>query len=387
MMKIINIVGARPQFIKYCPIMRAIDHHNQTPKGPIKDILIHTGQHYDYMMSKVFFEDFGIREPDYHLEVGSGSHGQQTGQIMMRVEAILEKEQPDLILVYGDTNSTLGGALAGAKIHIPVAHVEAGLRSFNKYMPEEINRLLTDAISTILFCPSKVAIENLQREGYGKPVIDGALLSLEATEFESNSTQDINKNNPCIANIGDIMYDVISLALDNLESRSSILETLGLESQSYFLLTLHRAENTDSPDRLNKVFDFVQQVSNNIPILFPMHPRTKKILGQTKKTLADNIKPIEPVGYFDMVRLLKNSSMVLTDSGGLQKEAYWCEIPCITLRDETEWIETVESGWNILYKNYHGLHQPVQAKRTAYGDGQAAVRIINIISTLLRKVK
>ena len=179
MMKIANIVGARPQFIKYCPIMRAIAQHNSQGKNAINDILIHTGQHYDYLMSKVFFEDFGIKEPDYHLEVGSGSHAQQTGQIMMRVEAILEQEKPDLVLVYGDTNSTLGGALAGAKIHIPIGHVEAGLRSFNKYMPEEINRLLTDDISTILFCPSKIAIENLSREGYGQPINNGDINILE----------------------------------------------------------------------------------------------------------------------------------------------------------------------------------------------------------------
>ena len=386
MVKIANIVGARPQFIKYCPIMQAVARHNLNAKKPIKDILIHTGQHYDYMMSKVFFEDFGIREPDYHLEVGSGSHGQQTGQIMMRVEAILEKEQPDLILVYGDTNSTLGGALAGAKIHIPIAHVEAGLRSFNKYMPEEINRLLTDDISTILFCPSKVAIENLRREGYGNPVSEGALISPGASELEPGIKKSIDKNYPCIVNIGDIMYDVLSLALDNLEKRSVILETLGFQSQTYYLLTLHRAENTDSPQRLGEVLEFVRRVSRNMPILFPVHPRTKKILSQMQITLAENITPIEPVGYFDMVRLLKNSSMVLTDSGGLQKEAYWLEIPCITLREETEWLETVESGWNVLYKNFQGTHQPVQEIGTAYGDGRAAERMINIISLLLRDI-
>ena len=380
MVKIANIVGARPQFVKYCPVMRAIVRHNLIEKKQIKDILIHTGQHYDYMMSKVFFEDFGIREPDYHLEVGSGSHGQQTGQIMIHVEAILEKENPDLILVYGDTNSTLGGALAGAKIHIPIGHVEAGLRSFNKYMPEEINRLLTDEISTILFCPSKVAIENLRREGYGKPVSDGALISLGASELEPDMTKYVDKNNPCIVNIGDIMYDVLSFALDNLENRSSILETFGLPSKAYYLLTLHRAENTDSPQRLHEVLEFVGTVSKNFPVLFPVHPRTKKILSQTKTTLAENIKPIEPLGYFDMVSLLKNSSMVLTDSGGIQKEAYWLEVPCITLRGETEWVETVASGWNVLYKKFQGSHQPVQKKGTAYGDGQAAERIVNIIS-------
>ena len=382
-MKIANIVGARPQFIKYCPVMRAISRHNSEGSNLIKDILIHTGQHYDYMMSEVFFKDFGIREPDYHLEVGSGSHAQQTGQIMMRVEAILEQEKPDLILVYGDTNSTLAGALAGAKIHIPVGHVEAGLRSFNKYMPEEINRLLTDEISTILFCPSRIAIENLKREGYGHPIKDGELVSLEAGELSLNEIGNINKNNPCIVNIGDIMYDVLCVTLNNLENRPSILQTLGLKEKSYHVMTLHRAENTDVPDKLKEIFEFVYQVSNNFPVLFLVHPRTKKVLTQMQLRLAENIRIIEPLGYFDMVDLLKNSSMILTDSGGLQKEAYWLKIPCITLRDETEWLETVESGWNVLYKGFKGKHQPVPEKETAYGDGRAADRIVNIISTYL----
>lgn len=350
MMKIANIVGARPQFIKYCPIMRAIARHNSKDKNVIQDILIHTGQHYDYLMSKVFFEDFGIREPDYHLEVGSGSHGQQTGQIMMRVEAILEQEKPDLVLVYGDTNSTLGGALAGAKIHIPIGHVEAGLRSFNKYMPEEINRLLTDDISTILFCPSQIAIENLGREGYGQPVNHGTLIP---EKFGFGETTLIDKNNPCLINIGDIMYDVLGLALEHLKDRPSILGTLELRSKSYHLMTLHRAENTDSSERLIEVLEFVSQVSKNNPVLFPVHPRTKKILSQMQLKLPENIKIIEPLGYFDLVEILKNSSMVLTDSGGLQKEAFWLQIPCITLREETEWLETVASGWNGTLQKFH----------------------------------
>jgi UDP-GlcNAc3NAcA epimerase len=384
MIKIANIVGARPQFIKYCPVMRAIARHNSNGNNAIRDILIHTGQHYDYAMSKVFFDDFGIREPDYHLEVGSGSHAEQTAQIMIRVEAILGKEHPNLILVYGDTNSTLGAALAGAKIHIPISHVEAGLRSFNKFMPEEINRILTDEISTILFCPSKVAIENLKQEGYGPAVDNGELISLVASELDYDETIPIDKNHPCIVNIGDIMYDVLNLALSNLKNRPSIVETLGLQTKAYYLLTLHRAENTDSVEQLGQVLKFVHQVSQNYPIIFPIHPRTKKTINQTKLALPENVKPIDPLGYFDMVGLMKNSLLVLTDSGGIQKEAYWLEVPCITLREETEWVETVESGWNVLYKNFQGSHHPMQHKRTAYGDGQAAERLVNIISLLQR---
>lgn len=384
MMKIVNIVGARPQFIKYWPVMRAIDRHNQDGQVPLQDILVHTGQHYDYAMSKVFFDDFGIREPDYHLEVGSGSHAWQTGQIMIRVEEILEKEHPDVVLVYGDTNSTLGGALAAAKIHVPIAHVEAGLRSYNKYMPEEINRILTDEISTLLFCPSKVAIENLRQEGYGPAVAEGGLVSLAVGEMDDLKPGTFDKNHPCLVNIGDIMYDVLTLALDRLANRASILDTLGLTQTPYYLLTLHRAENTDEVGQLGHVLEFVQQVSRDRQVIFPVHPRTRKTLERHQVKLADNIQPIEPVGYFDMVALMQGSSMVLTDSGGVQKEAYWLTVPCITLREETEWVETVESGWNILYKNFSGTHQPLTPRGTAYGDGQAARRLVQIISRVQR---
>lgn len=384
MIKIINIVGARPQFIKYWPVMRAIDRHNRDGQDPIRDILVHTGQHYDYAMSKVFFDDFGIREPDYHLEVGSGSHARQTGQIMTRVEDILEQERPDFVMVYGDTNSTLGGALAAAKIHVPIAHVEAGLRSYNKYMPEEINRILTDEISTILFCPSKVAIGNLQQEGYGPAIAGGELVSPAVSELDDLQTGTFDKNHPCLVNTGDIMFDVLTLALDRLAARLSILDTLALRHTPYYLLTLHRAENTDDLEQLRRVLAFVRQVSRDTKVIFPMHPRTRKTLEHTDLMLANNIQPIEPLGYFDMVGLMQGSSMILTDSGGVQKEAYWLEVPCVTLREETEWVETVESGWNILYKNFSGVHQPAQPRGTAYGDGQAARRLIQITSRTKR---
>lgn len=372
MLKIVNIVGVRPQFIKYFPVSRAIGRFNRTSSNRLKDVLIHTGQHYDYNTSKIFFDELGIREPDYHLEVGSGTHGKQTGLILQRSEKVLLKERPDIVLVYGDTNSTLGGALAAAKLHIPVAHVEAGLRSFNRKMPEELNRIMTDHISSLLFCPSKTAIHNLSKEGFTNIFSKGKLVKDISRSFKPARF-------PSVYNVGDVMHDVIISAIKIAEYKSNILKTLRMVGKDYYLLTLHRAENTDDPGSLQRIIDFVNRLSANKSVIFPMHPRTKKVCISAKKRFRSNVKIIEPVGYFESLILLKNSELIMTDSGGMQKEAYWLKIPCITLREETEWIETIESGWNVLYRDYTGGFKPSQKGRHSYGDGKASEKIIKII--------
>jgi UDP-N-acetylglucosamine 2-epimerase len=374
--KIANIVGARPQFIKYFPVAVAIKNYENTSGKGIKDILIHTGQHYDYTMSKIFFDELGIREPDYHLGIGSGSHGEQTGLALQRVENVLLKERPDIVLVYGDTNSTLSGALAASKLHIPIAHVEAGLRSYNKYMPEEINRVLTDHVSSVLLCPTEVAVKNLQKEGFTNIISDGRLYKV------SNQRHNIVLNNasdPSVINIGDVMYDVVQYAIGIAMTRSKIMEQLQINSNDYCLLTLHRAENIDNQESLEGIIDFVNDVSANKRVIFPVHPRAKKVFGSSHKKFSKNVTIIDPVGYFDMLILLKNSELAFTDSGGLQKEAYWLKVPCITLRKETEWVETIQSGWNILFKDYNGQHSISDNDDKYYGDGKAAERIISIM--------
>lgn len=381
-MKVANIAGARPQFIKYFPVSRAIAVFNDGSRLlPLTDVLIHTGQHYDYNMSKVFFDDFGIKEPDYHLGVGSGSHGKQTGEILKKVEDVLMEEKPDVVVVYGDTNTTLGAALAAAKLHIPVAHVEAGLRSFNKAMPEEVNRVLTDHCSTILFCPTETAIRNLEQEGFTNIADNGKLIA-----SGSDIALHTPLSSPVVVNVGDVMYDVVLTAADMAAPRSKILETLGLDEKGYAVLTMHRAETTDRPGKLEEIADFVNGVTGGMPVVFPVHPRTRKLLNTIKNGLGEQVKLIEPVGYFDMVWLLKNSRIALTDSGGLQKEAYWLGVPCITLRDETEWLETVKSGWNVLYKNYGGSHS-FGCRADFYGDGSAATKIIDLLSRITRTMK
>ncbi len=323
-MKIISIVGARPQFIKVAPVSRAIVELNKKEgREIIRDILIHTGQHYDYEMSEIFFKELEIKEPDYHLGVGSGSHGYQTGEMLRKLEEVLMKEKPDIVMVYGDTNSTLAGALAASKLHIRVAHVEAGLRSFNRAMPEEINRVLTDHISDLLFCPTETAVKNLHNEGIVKGVY----------------------------NVGDVMHDSILFNVKIAEKKSGILKELNLMNGSsvkdYALATVHRQENTDDPEKLSSIFDALSEIaSKQMRVILPMHPRTRRCLGSS--SLYDSITIIKPVSYLDMLLLEKNAKMILTDSGGVQKEAYFFKVPCITLREETEWVETVESGWNVL---------------------------------------
>jgi UDP-N-acetylglucosamine 2-epimerase len=311
-------------------------------------------------MSAVFFEELGIPTPEYHLGVGSGLHGEQTGAMLAAIEKVILAEKPDWVLVYGDTNSTLAGALAAAKLHMPVAHVEAGLRSFNRAMPEEINRVLTDHVSTLLFCPSQTAVNNLAAEGI----------------------------NCGVHLVGDVMADALAYAAERAATRSKIIERLGLTPRGFLLATVHRAENTDDPERLGNILSAFAQTDELI--VFPVHPRTQKAIEKIDLDLAQasNIRFIEPVGYLDMVRLEQSARLILTDSGGIQKEAYWLKVPCVTLRDETEWVETVETGWNnVIGVDVDRIIQAVggylaglpEKHPTLYGDAQAAQRCVEIL--------
>ncbi len=348
-MKIISVVGARPQFIKAAVVSKAL----RSREG-VKEIIVHTGQHYDENMSQMFFEEMEIPPPDYYLRVGSGPHGQQTGRMLERIEEVLLKEKPDWVLVYGDTNSTLAGALAAAKMHIPLAHVEAGLRSFNRRMPEEINRVLTDHMADILFAPTKTAVENLRREG----------IPQERVHL-----------------VGDVMYDAALFYGEMAEKKSSILSKLHLKPRGYILATVHRAENTDSAARLRAIFCGFQLAAaeNGLVVVVPLHPRTRSALEREgllrfhlekqELTLAfgcAGVKLVGPVGYLDMLVLEKNARLIATDSGGIQKEAFFFRVPCITLRGETEWIELIESGWNRLVP-------PVNAEAVAEGIRKALI--------------
>ena len=345
-MKIASIVGARPNFIKLAPVSREI-------RKEFDEKVIHTGQHYDYAMNKIFFDELAIPEPDYHLEVGSGTHGYQTGEMLKRIEEILLKEHPDIALVFGDTNTTLAGAIAAAKAHIPVAHVESGLRSFDRRMPEEINRVLTDHCSDILFCPTDVAVENLRKEGVTRGVY----------------------------RTGDVMVDAIKEHVKMAGIKSDILNELGISSKEYFLATLHRAENTDDPATLKRLVRTFSEIEG---LVLPCHPRTEKYLKSYGlwDTLNERVRVIKPVGYFDMLMLEMGAAKILTDSGGVQKEAYILGIPCITLRNSTEWVETVSAGWNVLAGSekesiLRALRElkPVSKQRNVYGDGDASAQI------------
>ncbi|MGI6649730.1 MAG: non-hydrolyzing UDP-N-acetylglucosamine 2-epimerase [Bacillota bacterium] len=364
-MKIVTIIGARPQFIKAATVSRAIAEYNQTlteGQEPIKEILVHTGQHYDENMSDIFFEELGIPYPDYHLGIGSTSHGAQTGRMLEEIEKVLLGEQPDRVLVYGDTNSTLAGALAAAKLHIPVAHVEAGLRSFNRQMPEEINRVLTDHIADILFAPTKAAVDNLKREGIGEEKIHL---------------------------VGDVMYDAALYYGKRAQELSQILDQYQLQPGKYILTTIHRAENTDDPVRLKAIFEGLVQVAKEIPVVLPLHPRTRAALIRDglHEMAINSLIVIPPVGYLDMVMLEKNARLIATDSGGVQKEAYFYRVPCVTLREETEWIELVETGWNYLLEPSDPEKIAASIKTRLdnkgciyfnfYGQGEAAKMIIS----------
>ena len=353
-MRIVSIVGARPQFIKAAVVSRAL-----RSQPDIQEVFLHTGQHYDANMSDIFFQELDIPRPDYHLGIGGGTHGQNTGRMLEAIEGVLLKEQPNWVLVYGDTDSTLAGALAAVKLHIPVAHVEAGLRSFNRRMPEEINRVLTDHAADLLFAPTETAVANLRREG----VPDER-----------------------IALVGDVMYDAAIFYASMAEERSSILETLGLNPREYILATVHRAENTDSPARLKAIFTALSQVAETLPVVLPLHPRTRKALAANNLgELAQSVRLIDPVGYLDMVMLEKYARLIVTDSGGVQKEAFFHKVPCVTLRTETEWVELVESGWNIVIAptDKHLICQTILSRLNAkgsntalYGDGSAVEKIL-----------
>jgi len=358
-MKIVTILGARPQFIKAGTVSRAIREFNQNNDIQIHEVIVHTGQHYDTNMSDVFFEEMHIPKPDHYLGVGGNGHGAMTGQMLEKIESVLLRENPDWVLVYGDTNSTLAGAIAASKLHIKVAHIEAGLRSFNMRMPEEINRILTDRISTKLFCPTQTAVDNLQREGI---------------ESWANAEP--------AGLVGDVMQDG-AFYYDTL---AKIPEGVSL-SDSFVLSTIHRAENTDDPQRLKQIVNALIDIASHEQVILPLHPRTKKIAESYGLDLSA-LTVIEPVGYLNMVWLIKNSSCVLTDSGGLQKEAFFFEKPCITMRDETEWVELVEAGVNVLVgasKNeilvaYNALgEKTLEFDQAIYGGGVASKLIVNSI--------
>jgi len=351
-MKLLTVVGARPQLIKASPLSIELrkDH---------REILVHTGQHYDPGMSDVFFDELGIPAPDYHLGVGSGRHGQQTGAMLAAIEAVLVEEQPDAVIVFGDTNSTLAAALAAAKLDVPVAHVEAGLRSFNRRMPEEVNRVLTDHVSAWLFAPSAVSAANLGVEG-------------------------IHDN---VHVVGDIMVDAMRIHGARADERSGLLDRLSLDRGGYYLATVHRAENTDDRSRLTAILAAFSELDR--PVLLPLHPRTEKRLLEMQLTPGSNVILVEPLGYLDMLHVQARARAILTDSGGIQKEAYHLNVPCLTLRDETEWVETVETGWNRLVgadtkailEAASRIVSPATPHPDLYGDGHTAGRITGILAS------
>jgi UDP-N-acetylglucosamine 2-epimerase len=351
---IASIVGARPQFIKAAPVSRAL-------ASGFKEVFIHTGQHYDYGMSEVFFSEMEMRPPDFNLGIGGGSHAEQTGKMLIELERIFNEVKPDCVLVYGDTNSTLAGALAAAKAQIPLAHVEAGLRSYNRAMPEEINRVLTDHVSTLLFCPTDAAVENLAKEGVNKGV----------------------------HRVGDVMADALFHNLERARTKSKIMSQLGLEKGKYALATVHRASNTDNEQNVRSILSAFGSLSSRV--VFPVHPRTRKMMQEWGISVNSNVMMIKPVGHFDMLTLQENANCILTDSGGVQKEAYLVGVRCITLREETEWVETVDAGWNrlagvdakMILENFESWF-PQTERPPLYGDGHAAAQIFEILSSRLK---
>jgi UDP-N-acetylglucosamine 2-epimerase len=345
--KILTVVGARPQFIKAAPVSRVLRRTHE-------EILVHTGQHYDDNMSEVFFRELSIPEPDINLGVGSGSHGAQTGAMLAGIEKVVMEAKPDWVLVYGDTNSTVAGALAAAKLHVPVAHVEAGLRSFDRRMPEEVNRVLADHVSDLLLCPTRVAMRNLASEGIGR----GVHL------------------------VGDVMYDAFLFNVDAARKQSQVVERLGLEPGAFALVTVHRAENTDDAERLRAIVLGLE--ASEQEVVLPIHPRTRTRLTDA---LPARIHVVDPVGYIDMLALESAAAVIATDSGGVQKEAYFLAKPCVTLRDSTEWTETVEAGWNVLVgadskkiADAMRTFRPETKRPDLFGDGHAAEKIAALLT-------
>ena len=375
-MKIVTILGARPQFIKAGSVSREIAKHSE-----IEEVIVHTGQHYDANMSDIFFEEMKIPKPDYFLGIGGKSHGAMTGQMIEKIEEVCLKEQPDWVMVYGDTNSTLAGAIVASKLHIKLAHIEAGLRSFNMKMPEEVNRILTDRVSDILFCPTDTAVQNLEKEGF-------------PFKLSTNNYQ-------LITNCGDVMQDG-AIFYKQFAKQPKVTKNHQLSTKNYILCTIHRAENTDDPQRLKNIFDALNKIAEETQIVLPLHPRTRKIVSgfwslvdseekgvyhfvaKNQQLKTKNLIIIEPVGYLEMVWLIDNCSLIMTDSGGLQKEAYFFQKQCITLRGETEWVELVENGFNTLVgadcekilKAYQKSTAFTSKELDLYGGGKASNKIV-----------
>ena len=364
-MTVVTVVGARPQFIKAAVVHRAL-----TAQGGFRELLLHTGQHYDARMSDVFFEELGLPAPNWNLEIGSGPHGQQTGRMLEGIEGVLLETRPDFVVVYGDTNSTLAGALAAAKLQIPVAHVEAGLRSFNRQMPEETNRILTDHIATLLLAPTSTAMANLDREG----------IPAERCHL-----------------VGDVMYDSVLHLAHRAGNGAAILGREGLAPGQYVLATIHRAENTDSIARLKTILDGLEAVTGDVQVIVPLHPRTRAMLAGTGQgdRIGAGIRFIEPVGYLDMLALERGARLVVTDSGGVQKEAFFQRVPCLTLRHETEWTELVDAGWNRLVPpvSAEGITaavrealarpHPADPPQPLYGGGTAGAAVATLLATAI----
>ncbi len=349
-MRVVTVVGARPQFIKAAVLTRVM---RQFPE--IEEIIVHTGQHFDKNMSDVFFEELAIPKPKYFLDIHGGSHGQMTGQMLTAIEEVLVQEKPNMVIIYGDTNSTLAASLAASKLNIPLAHIEAGLRSFNKKMPEEINRILTDHVSSLLFCPTSLAVDNLKNEG----IVDG------------------------VHQVGDIMYDATLFAEDSIRKNpSKFEEKFKFAKNKFALMTIHRQESTVSSSVFHEIINYAQQFAknNDFKILFPVHPRIKSLIDEIEDITCFWF--VEPISYFDTQYLLNKASCVLTDSGGLQKESYFHHVPCITLRSETEWVETIESGWNRLWgvENYQARKSIID-----YGDGNSSKKILEVLLNICNK--
>lgn len=352
-MKIISVVGARPEFIQAMPVSQAL-------RGEHQEILVHTGQHYDYKMSQAFFDELDIPVPNYNLGVGSASQAQQTAEIMIEMEKVVIQENPDLLIMRGDTNSSLAAALVASKLKIPFAHIEAGERSFNRNMPEEINRLVSDRLANLHFCVSHVAEHNLSVEG------------IKDTVYR----------------VGDVMLDALMYATPIARAKSNIINKMQITYKGYSLVTIHRAANTDDPNRLENIITALNQVSETV--ILPIHPRTQKVLSYANITLADNVRVIDPVGYFDMLVLEENARLIATDSGGVQREAFYLKIPCLTLRDETEWIATVEAGWNVLVganqisilENWFDFVPPTEHP-PVYGNGTAGQQIVEVLDKFI----
>lgn len=378
-MKILSIVGARPQFIKASAVSRA------ARECGVEEVLVHTGQHFDDEMSGVFFRELDLIPPHVNLGVNGGGHGQMTGRMLERLEPVICAERPDAVIVFGDTNSTLAGALAAAKLGVPVAHLEAGMRSRRRSMPEEINRILVDHASTVLCCPTRTGVDNLRREGFDVVINEGALV---------DGTERLDITRPSVANVGDLMLDVL-LYYRPVAARSGLLTRLDLTSRSYCLLTIHRAENTKTIASLTGILDAVGAVAAEVPVVFVIHPRTARLLGASAPASFASrwpgVRLLSPVSYLDFLHLQANARVVLTDSGGVQKEALFLGVPCITLRDETEWPETTVGGWNRLAGSHpNELREMVRAaawppgsSSTAFGAGDAARRTLRLLQSSL----